>query len=163
MSFSKRLRNIARAQLEALKERLDRVDSDPELELKDLRAEYEARRELESSLQDASPSLRSPEEIARGSGASASLPPSTQRTSSAAPASSLARAYRVLGLAEGAELADVEAAYAALVARCAPERFEEGSEEQRTAREILRRVEEAYDELRGALDPTAGRFDKLEL
>jgi len=69
----------------------------------------------------------------------------------------------VLGLAEGADLADVEAAHAALVARCAPERFEEGSEEQRIARGILMRVEAAYDELRGALDPTAGRFDKLEL
>ncbi len=172
MSFSRRIRNIARSQLEALKDRLDRIDEEAEAGVAERRAEADARRELIDELRDPGPSLRSPEEIMRGSsGADRTTvapqqAPSPQPRSAApatAPASALAKAYRVLGLPDGADLSDVEAAHSALAARCAPDRFVDGSDEQRTAEEILARVEAAYDELRDALDPTAGRFDKLEL
>ena len=47
--------------------------------------------------------------------------------------------------------------------RCAPSRFPDGTQEQAEARMILQKVEEAYQVLQNALDPGAGRFDKLEI
>jgi curved DNA-binding protein CbpA len=66
-------------------------------------------------------------------------------------------------LEEGADLDAIETAYAGLAKRCAPDRFPVGSDEQKAAQEIFSRVEAAYNALKDALDPTAGRFDKLEL
>lgn len=157
MSFSRRLRNIALSQINAIKERLDRIDAEAEAEAALKRAELEARRELDEITPSSRPTLRRPEEIAPPLG-----DPATPRHV-AAPANPLSVHYRILGLEEGADLATVEATRAKLVARCAPERFPEGSEERRAAEEILKRVESAYDALKEALDPTAGRFDKLEL
>ena len=71
--------------------------------------------------------------------------------------------YRILGIPVGSDLASVQAAYEKLVARCDPRRFPDDSEEQKTAGEILKRVNEAYDALRRRLDPTENRFGKLEL
>lgn len=164
MSFSRRLRSIARSQMQALKERLDRIDQDELEEANRLRAEAAARDELREALTEG-PSLRTPEEIARGAPPQvrpAASPPSAQPQRHAAP-NPLARHYRVLGLEEGADLVEVRAAYQRLVARCQPDRFPEGSEDQMAARDILARVEAAYTGLMEALDPTAGRFDKLEL
>lgn len=165
MSWSQRLRNIYKSQINALKERLDRIDAEAEMEA----AERRARRDAEAELRDESdirPALRSPEEIARG-GTPRSTPSSVPPATTAAPATinPLARHYRILGLEEGADFTAVETAYARLVAsasnlcRQAPE----GSEERRAAEEILKRVEASFNALRDALDPTAGRFDKLEL
>jgi len=48
--------------------------------------------------------------------------------------------------------------------RCAAlDGAEEGTEERQIVAEIRSRVDEAYKALREALNPTAGRFDKLEL
>jgi hypothetical protein len=154
MSFSRKLRNIALSQINAIKERLDRIDAEAEAAL---RAELEARHEMEEIIRASQPTLRRPEEIAPPL-----ADPITPRHTPA-PTNPLSVHYRILGLEEGADLATVEATHARLVARCAPERFPEGSEERRAAEEILKRVECAYDALREALDPTAGRFDKLEL
>jgi hypothetical protein len=150
MGISRRLRNIAIGQINAIKERLDRIDNDTDLD--DPLEEAKARREVMGA-DPLREKLRTPEEIAGGSGATRPAP---------AP-SPLARHYRVLGLPEGADLEAVDAAYEKLVARCKAEHFTPGTEEAAAAAEILRRVETAYDALRDALDPTVGRFDKLEL
>lgn len=155
MSLPRRLRNIAMSQIKAIRERLDRIDAEAaEQEAAQRRLERDARRELDDST-DLRPPLRSPEEIAGGP-----VRPSTPASQSANP---LAIHYRVLGLEEGADLGAIEATYNQLAARCAPERFPEGSEEQQAAQEIFKRVDAAYNTLRDALDPTAGRFDKLEI
>src|SRR5207245_2965073 len=107
-------------------------------------------------------SRRSPEEIATGRPVSRSESPLPAREPSAVPASALAVHYRILGLEDGADLSAVDAAYEKLSVRCSPDRFPE-EEERKAAEEIFKRVESAYNTLRDALDPTAGRFDKLEL
>jgi DnaJ-domain-containing protein 1 len=151
MGISHRLRNIAISQINAIKERLDRVDA--EVEVSELHAELDARREVAGLMPDRG-TLRSPEEIAGGS---------VHRPGPQMSASPLLRHYRVLGLEDGADLTAIDAAYAKLAERCGPDRFVTDSEEAAAAAEILRRVEAAYNALRDALDPTAGRFDKLEI
>jgi hypothetical protein len=176
MSFSRRIRNIAKTQINAIKERLDRIDADADThddalrraedEIMRRRAERDARDEL-SDPTDIRPTLRSPEEIASGR---------TRQAAQSAPgltpdiairpqkgAGPLSHHYRVLGVEEGSDFSTVQAAYSKLAARCSPERFAEGSEEQKTVAEIRKRVDHSYDVLRDALDATAGRFDKLEL
>src|SRR5438132_6320899 len=161
MGLNGRSRNIALTQLNALKERLDRIDYELEPEPSSQRAKGDAIRELEDPT-DIRPSRRTPEEIASGSPVTTprqTLQPSSASSTSTGP---LAVHYRILGLDEGSDLSAVDAAYQKLMARCAPERFPEGSQEQQSAKEIMKRVESAYNALRDALDPTAGRFDKLE-
>jgi hypothetical protein len=155
MGLSRRIRNIAIGQINAIKERLDRLDA--EAEETDPRARADAQREVAGEIDDLTP-LRSPEEIAGGVLRTSSSSRPASRTESP-----LARHYRVLGLNDGADLSEVEAAYANLASRCSPARFADGSDEAAAAAEILRRVDTAYAALRDALDPTAGRFGKLEI
>lgn len=179
MGWPRRIRTIAISQYNALKERLESIDAeiiDAQIAtaLNAQQSEANARAELADALAPggsapAPPRTpRTPEEIAGGvtarprrSGGEA--PPSPAPASAPAPGSALARHYRVLGIPDGADLADVEAARTALATRCDPSRFDEGSAEQTGAREIMRRVDEACSAIRSALDPTVGRFDKLEL
>jgi len=158
MSLPRRLRNIALSQIKAIRDRLDRIDAEAaEEEAAQQRAERSARQELKDEANARpTPTLRTPEEIASGA-------PRPAMSAAPQPASPLAIHYRVLGLEEGADLGAIEAAYHRLAKRCAPERFPEGSEEQQAAQEIFKRVDAAYNALRDALDPTAGRFDKLEI
>jgi len=160
MSLSRRVRNIAKTQINALKEHMERVDREYEDSVLEKRAERDAREEL-SDPADLRPARRSPEEIATGRAtrSTSSVPASITPVAAASP---LAVHYRILGLEDGADLSSVEAAYNKLVARCAPDRFPEADERQ-AAEEIFKRVDAAYTALRDALDPTAGRFDKLEL
>lgn len=72
-------------------------------------------------------------------------------------------AYKIIGLPAGSDYAAVQQAVTKLRERCAPAHFPEGSEEQATAQVILQRVEEAFQVLTNALDPTASRFDRLEI
>jgi len=72
-------------------------------------------------------------------------------------------AYKILGVPFGADFLTVQAAANKLRERCAVSRFADGSQEQAEARMILQKVEEAYQVLQNALDPGAGRFDKLEI
>ncbi len=72
-------------------------------------------------------------------------------------------AYKILGVPPGSDYLTVETAVHRLRERCAPSRFPNGSVEQSDSQMILQRVEEAYQVLQSALDPGAGRFDKLEL
>ena len=72
-------------------------------------------------------------------------------------------AYKILGIPPGSDFLSVQSAANKLRQRCALDRFPYGSQEQEEARIILQKVEEAYQVLQNALDPGAGRFDKLEL
>lgn len=164
MSLSRRLRNIAKTQLNNIKERLDRIDDEADADVIEKRAERDAMREL-SDPTDMRPQRRTPEEIASGDSKprqTASMPAqsSTPVTASQDP---LAVHYRVLDLELGSDLSSVEAAYAKLCERNLTDKFPEGSDERKAAERIFKRVDSAYNALRDALDPTAGRFDKLEL
>ena len=72
-------------------------------------------------------------------------------------------AYKILGVPAGSDFLTVQTAANKLRERCAPSRFADGTQEQAEARMILQKVEEAYQVLQNALDPGAGRFDKLEI
>ena len=161
MGFTRRLRNIALTQLNALKERLDRVDEEAEVDVSGKYAERDARREL-SDPTDIRPTRRSPEEIAKGS------PSQGPRDQAAAPAQKveenvLAAHYRRLEIPIGSDLSTVESAYEKMRNLIAELGKSGGAEQQQKADEILKRYTESYEILRDALDPTAGRFDKLEL
>ena len=169
MSLSRRLRNIAKTQLNNIKERLDRIDEEADADILEKRAERDALKELNDPA-DIRLMRRSPEEIAAGSApvrrTVPSAAPPVQSPAASTPTVSqdpLAPHYRVLGLDPGADLSAVDAAYKKLQERDLVHKFPEGSEEQKAAVEIFKRVDGAYDALRDALDPTAGRFDKLEL
>jgi len=87
-------------------------------------------------------------------------------TSAPVPASQtdpMQTAYKILGVSPGSDFLTVQTAANKLRDRCAPSRFAEGTQEQAEARMILQKVEEAYQVLQNALDPGAGRFDKLEI
>jgi hypothetical protein len=165
MNLSQRLRNIYLSQVKAIKERLDRVDTEAELEAAARRAERDARDEIADAL-EARPAMRTPEEIASGRTRSAPPPsPASTPRPTAVSTNPLAAHYRFLGLEEGADFATVEAAYATEVARYEEllKQFPEGSEQQAIVQRARKRAEDAFNALRGALDATAGRFDKLEL
>jgi len=163
MSITRRLRNIALSQIKVLKERLDRIDAEEESSEE---VQRRLRRDAEEELLDPADrtlTRRTPEEIAAGVLRSQELARSPAAVPPQPAVSPLSVHYRVLGLEEGADLQAVEAAFSRLAARCLPARFPEGSAERKTAEEIYLRVETAYTALREQLDPTAGRFDKLEL
>jgi hypothetical protein len=169
MSFGRRIRNIAVTQLNAMKERLDRIDAEAAEAAE--RYEGDARAELNDRL-DIRPVMRTPEEIASGAPRTAARPSAAtsgqpaaapEQSAPLSPPNPLSVHYKRLGVEDGADFRTVQAAYSKLAARCAPERFAEGSEERNTVLEIRKRVDASYDALRDALDPTAGRFDKLEL
>lgn len=162
MGISRRLRNIAKSQLSALKERLDRIDAE-DISVDDpIRAQRDALRELEDPT-DLRLARRTPEEIASGAPAARNVPQPTSASVASVSSTPLVVHYRRLGLPDGSDLSAIEAAYAGFRERCAPERFPAGSDDQKTAEEIFRRVQESYDALRDSLDSSAGRFDKLEL
>jgi len=75
----------------------------------------------------------------------------------------LASDYAVLGLTSEAKIEAVEAAWAQLARRADPKRFPEGSEESKRAAEILKKINTSYERIRESLNPTEGRFGKLEL
>jgi hypothetical protein len=80
-----------------------------------------------------------------------------------AEAQRLAADYRLLGVPIGASLPAVEDTWRKLAARADPKRFPAGSEEEKRAAEILTSINEAYERIREALNPTEGRFGQLEL
>jgi hypothetical protein len=166
MSWPKRIRNIAASQLNAIKDRLDRIDEESAMEtLERVGARAAAEQELSDALHETAPRpLRTPAEIAAGAQPRAAQPATQPTTQPTAPVvTPLSRSYRILGLPEGAPLTEVAARYKELAARSDPKRFEPGSTDEANARDILKRVEDAYKALAEALDPAAGRFDKLEL
>ncbi len=75
----------------------------------------------------------------------------------------LAADYKLLGVPVGAELAAVEDAWRKLATRADPKRYPAGSDEERRAGHLLNSINEAYERIREALNPTEGRFGNLEL
>lgn len=92
-----------------------------------------------------------------------SAPPPVAPPSQPATAQTLDRFYLVLGVPIGSDFAVVRYAYQKLSRRADPTKFDDGSEARTQAMQIHARVEEAYDALRKALDPSAARFAKLDL
>ncbi len=168
MSLSRRLRNIAKTQLNNLKDRLDKADEEADFNDAARQAEVDAANELNDPA-DMRLARRSPEEIATGAKTKPPSPPAARPPTAPAPSQSpgspLTIHYRRLGVEDGADLGAVEEAYAKLRDSCQriKERVPKDSEELKSAEEILKRVDDSYNTLRDALDPTAGRFDKLEL
>lgn len=75
----------------------------------------------------------------------------------------IANDYRTLAISTGAALEQVEAAWRELALRADPKRFPAGSEEEKRAADILKRINAAYARIREHLNPTEGRFGQLEL
>ncbi|MEP6754826.1 MAG: hypothetical protein ABJA67_04950 [Chthonomonadales bacterium] len=168
MSFSKRIRNIAITQLGVIKDRLDRIDHETGSNYVDPNIARNSRTELDEDPFGDVRTLRTPEQIAIGSVEEKTVVPKQSITEPVATSVqesvrvTLAHHYRVLGVEEGSDLSVVQNAYSRLIARCDPDRFEKGSEEYSTVLEIKKRVDASFDALRETLDPTVGRFDKLE-
>lgn len=93
--------------------------------------------------------------------------PAQQKAESSPPApvrtTKLEADYRYLGVKPGADLTAVESAWRALAARADPKRFPSGSDQERQAAQILSRLNESYYRIREELNPTEGRFGRLEL
>lgn len=148
---------VAKAALDGAKERLDDVDE---------RAQAELARALDHA--DFPQSSDDPMERAQAkiSAARQGLSARTEARPAAAatqPSNPMQTAYKILGIPAGSDWLAVQQAANKLRERCAPSRFPNGSEEQVDAQNILQRVEEAYQVLQNALDPNAGRFNKLEI
>ncbi len=71
--------------------------------------------------------------------------------------------YLLLGVPVGADLDIVEAAWRRLARRADPKRFPPGSEEEKRAGVLLCRINDAYARIRESVNPTEGRFGRLEL
>ena len=95
------------------------------------------------------------------------LNPPVAQTSSSAPAqipeNILHLARQILGVAEEARYEEILAAYKRLYLRSAPSHFPEGSEEQKIAEEIHRKVNWAFKELTQTENPVTKRFGALEI
>jgi DnaJ-domain-containing protein 1 len=75
----------------------------------------------------------------------------------------LAADYKTLGVRPGSTLDEVEAAWRRLASRADPKRFSPGSEEEKKAADILNSINKSYARIREELNPTEGRFGRLEL
>jgi len=134
MSLGKRISRLAKAYINHHWERIESIIS-----------EQEARASAEQEIQERLPT--------------------SEPVSAPAPAaqteSELSRAYRVLGLSDGADLASVRQAYRELSRRSDPNRFPEGSPERERAQQIHDHVERAYQTLLKHLDRSSDRFRNL--
>lgn len=177
MSLPERLYRIAKHKIGELKDQFDQMGEDAELDpevaekRRKAQSRKEARRELDDSLTEgvdnapvtsnrpsagtAAPAVRrTPEQIARGASAG----------QSSVQADPLEAHYRLLGVETGADLPTVQAAYQQKLARldslATPAA---GSEEAQQAQALRERLHTAFQALKEALDPTARRFDLLEI
>ncbi|GIV05933.1 MAG: hypothetical protein KatS3mg016_1508 [Fimbriimonadales bacterium] len=145
MALGKRLSRLAKAHWNELLERVERIIREEEAESA---ARQTAAEELERAMQ--------PQFEAHTPAPPAAPPKSATETE-------LQRAYRVLGLPEGSDLAAVRHAYRELIGRSDPNRFPEGSPEREKAAQIQQRIEQAYQTLLLHLDHSAQRFRNLSV
>ena len=150
MGIFGRLILMLKGYMGAAGDRIERVAVEEELRL--ARARKEALEELKSI-----------EMSAASSAGRSSVNVTAFPVRQAPAAGELAADYRLLGVSAGAGLESVEGAWRELARRADPKRFPAGSEEERRAAEILRSINEAYARIREALNPTEGRFGRLEL
>ena len=174
MSIPDRIGRLGRAYVGVIKDKIDTELSERESALDELNGG--AGKEPggksvppppPSELSDVDSLMRRAEEkiaaARRGMEARQELAPPPAAVGVAVDTDPLAADYRVLGLAVGASLGEVQAAYDDLIRRSDPKRFPEGSSEQAQARRILERVNQAYEKIRRGNNPTEDRFAKLEL
>ena len=156
-----RLFRIAKTYLDAAKGRLDEIDSRAQDEL----TKALNRDDIQSGLSSSDdPMARAQAKIAAARGESASRREAAPVSQTAPGATDpIQTAYKIIGVPPGSDYLTVQTAVNKLRERCAPSRFPNGSVEQSESQMILSKVEEAYQVLQNALDPGAGRFDKLEL
>ena len=164
-----RVYKIAKAYLDAAKDRLGEIDATAQEELSRSLSHDDIRIPDPPPASSDDPMERARAKIAASQGAvtarrefSASQTQPNGATPNPPAADPLQTAYKIVGVPNGAEYVTVQQAVTKLRERCAPSRFADGSEEQAEAKVILQRVEEAYQVLSNALNPGAGRFDKLE-
>jgi hypothetical protein len=179
MSIPERLYHLARGKIGEIRDMFDRQDTDADLDpellerVRSAQARKSARQELENALDGepgpqgpstftapparAQSAIRTPEQIRTGENRAGAV------AAAGAAADPLAAHYLLLGLEPGTDYATVQAVYEKLLARCRPDRFPEGSPERREAQDIEDRLQATYKVLHEALDPTARRFDMLEI
>jgi hypothetical protein len=169
-----RLYRIAKSYLDSAKDRLSELDSAAQAELS--RA---LPRENVDYMPGASddPMERARAKIAAARGSVGAyrelnpegaiiLPPGESRpapSNSTPGMDALQAAYKVIGVPMGSDFLTVQRAVEKLRQRIATANFPEGSPEQADAARISDRIENAYRVLQTALDPTEGRFDRLEI
>jgi len=172
-----RLYRLALSHLDAAKQRLSEIDGKAQEELDNALAGLERART--SGMESDDPMQRAAAKIAAARNAAKTTTPPAAATpvanqpartvtpyqdpvNEANPIDPSATAYRILGLPQGSDFTTVNDAVTKYRDRIAVTRFAEGSPERAEAQKILDRVEHAYTILRAKLDPTDGRFDKLE-
>ena len=153
---------LAKTYLETAKSRLDEVSTSAQEELTKALNRDDIQQGLSSS---DDPMERAQAKIAAARGTVASQRELSPERCAPAPSATdpLQTAYKILGVPPGSDFLTVQTAANKLRERCAVSRFPDGTQEQAEARVILQKIEEAYQLLQNALDPGAGRFDKLEL
>ena len=176
MTIPERLYKLAKGKIGEIREMFDNQDAeiDPEIleKIQRSQARKTARQELSDAIDGTVPAgstaahaspaprttapLRSPDEISGGAGR-------TTSSNDAAAEDALAPHYRLLGLEPGTDFSTVQAVYEKLSERCRASRFTPGSPEALEAQDIETRLEATYKVLREQLDPTARRFDMLEI
>ena len=182
MSIPDRLFRLAKGKVGELKDYIGHIGENEELSpeeeerLLKSQAHKRAKGELEEAISSPTPPTRlapspqlssqtrrrTPEEIA-GSGITyqSSKPVSTSAVVSTSDP--LDEHFRLLGLPSGSDFATVQATYEKLEERCKPDRFPSGTPESKELDEIRTRLETSFNALRKALDPTARRFDLIEI
>ncbi len=168
-----RLYQIGKAYLDAAKDRLSEIDTHAQAELDRAMTHDDMKAGLSAS---SDPMERARAKIAAARrDMAAQLETGTRRdplvesplaeglTAPPPPPDPVQTARKILGVAPDANFGAVQTAVLTLRERCAPSRFPDGSQEQAEARIILERVEDAFRVLREALQPEAGRFDRLEI
>lgn len=159
MGIFKRLGDVARSNIEDLKDRIRREDKDgddeaPRKPLRDMTdAELDA--ELERRRRARAPGAASSSEHETLPGKPAKRPPEPARAMPprTAQEKSLARAYANLELAEGASLEQVKAAYRHLMERYHPDQHIGDPEAHAAALKLAQSLTKAYADLLAHLDP----------
>ena len=166
-----RVYRIAKAYLDAAKDRLGEIDAQAQSELSrslsrdDINIPEPPPASSDDPMERARAKIAAAQQTAtarREFTASQSRATTPGGTTTPTAPDPVETSYKIIGVPVGADYPTVQQAVTKLRERCAPTRFADGSEEQAEAKVILQRVEEAYQVLRNALDPGAGRFDKLE-
>ncbi len=166
-----RIYRIAKAYLDAARDRLAEVDSSAQAELEKALGPEPSGGYFPSSSDDPTDRAIAKINAARGeSGARREIRPEQynfstpeQTAQTSADSTPVLTAYKVIGVPAGSDFATVEAAVTKLRERAAPNRFAQDSPEQLEAQRIQDRVDEAFRVIQDALGVEANRFDRLEL
>ena len=182
MSIPDRLFRLAKGKVGELKDYIGHIGENEELSPEEeerllksqslKRAKGELEEAMSSPTPPARPTLspqssvsirrRTPDEIA-GSGISYQNSTPTSNSSGVSTSDPLDEHFRLLGLPSGSDFATVQATYDKLKERCKPDRFPADSKESKELDEIRAKLDVSFKALKKALDPTARRFDLIEI